>query len=132
MASKQLILDMFACANRNDFEGLSALLADDYAMQVLPASLGVPPMNKERFIQGFTKMSTLFPNLKFHEPEEVIVADNTVIVHMKASGSNDAGATYSNELIHIFRLNGDGKVASLKEFMDAKAVGMLMQLNAGA
>ncbi|KAJ7262890.1 hypothetical protein C8J57DRAFT_1334078 [Mycena rebaudengoi] len=137
MASKQLILDMFACANRKDFEGLSALLADDYAMQVLPASLGVPPMNKERFLQGFTKMSTLFPNLKFHEPEEVIVANNTVIVHvqlnsMKASGSNDAGATYSNELIHIFRINGDGKVASLKEFMDAKAVGMLMQLNAGA
>ncbi|KAJ7262888.1 hypothetical protein C8J57DRAFT_1334072 [Mycena rebaudengoi] len=131
MASKQLILDLFACLNRKDIEGLPAFLADDYAMQVLPSSLGVPPMNKEQFLQAVSRMSTLFPNLKFHEPEEVIVADNAVIVHIKASGSNDAGATYNNEYIHIFRLNGDGKVASLKEFLDAKVVEKLMQLSAG-
>ncbi|KAJ7207343.1 hypothetical protein C8J57DRAFT_1484594 [Mycena rebaudengoi] len=132
MASKQLILDMFACVNRKDIEGLSAFLADDYALQVLPSSLGVPAMNKEQFLQAVSRMSTLFPNLTFHEPEEVIVADNAVVVHIKASGSNDAGATYNNEYIHIFRLNGDGKVVSAKEFLDAKVLEKMMQLGAGA
>ncbi|KAJ7207345.1 hypothetical protein C8J57DRAFT_1734173 [Mycena rebaudengoi] len=131
MASKQLILDIYGCVNRKDIEGLSAFLADDYAMQVLPASLGLPPMNKEQFLQAVSRMSTLFPNLTFHEPEEVIVADNVIVVHMKADGSNDA-ATYSNEYMYIFRLNADGKVVSVKEFLDAKAVEKLMQLSAGA
>ncbi|KAJ7262887.1 hypothetical protein C8J57DRAFT_1470865 [Mycena rebaudengoi] len=131
MASKQLILDIYGCVNRNDIEGLSAFLADDYAMQVLPASLGLPPMNKEQFLQAVSRMSTLFPNLTFHEPEEVIVADNVIVAHMKADGSNGA-ATYSNEYMYIFRLNADGKVVSVKEFLDAKAVEKLMQLSAGA
>jgi ketosteroid isomerase-like protein len=68
MASKQLILDMFACVNRKDVEGLSAFLADDYALQVLPSSLGVPPMNKEQFLQAVSRMSTLFPNLTVIHP----------------------------------------------------------------
>jgi hypothetical protein len=34
--------------------------------------------------------------------------------------------------MYIFRLNADGKVVSVKEFLDAKAVEKLMQLSAGA
>jgi hypothetical protein len=89
MASKQLILDMFACANRKDFEGLSALLADDYAMQVLPASLGVPPMNKERFLQGFTKMSTLFPNLKVIHPLFPLISAWSSHIPLRISSSTN-------------------------------------------
>ncbi|KAJ7262886.1 hypothetical protein C8J57DRAFT_1231494 [Mycena rebaudengoi] len=131
-SSKQLCLDMFACLNTKDIDALSTFVADDFSMQIFPGSLGLPDMNKAQWLQATLRMSTLFPNLTFHEPEEIIIADNAVVLHMKSNGSTDAGVTYSGEYLYIFRINADGKVASIKEFVDAKAVAKLMQLGSGA
>jgi ketosteroid isomerase-like protein len=62
--SKQVVLDFFAARLKKDFKGLEAFLTDDFTATILPASLGIPVMNKEKFIAGAKRMASSIPDLK--------------------------------------------------------------------
>jgi hypothetical protein len=62
--SKQIILDFFASGNNKDTDALSAALADDFTGTMLPSSLGIPTMNKEKFTAGAVKFTGSIPDLK--------------------------------------------------------------------
>ncbi|KAJ7264573.1 hypothetical protein C8J57DRAFT_1713413 [Mycena rebaudengoi] len=113
--SKQIILDFFASGNNKDTDALSALLADDFTGTLLPSSLGVPTMNKEKFTAGAVKFTSDVPDAKY-TIEEILEAGSAVVVHSKASG-----AGFSNEFIWIFHISG-GKITSMKQFGDAQVL----------
>ncbi|KAJ7256916.1 hypothetical protein C8J57DRAFT_554341 [Mycena rebaudengoi] len=121
--SKQAVLDFFAAGNSKDLTALRAILADDFTATILPSSLGLPIMTKEKFLAGAEKMVAGIPDLKFADPEEIIEAGSSVVVHTKMSGTG-----YSNEYIYIFHVAG-GKIASMKQFTDALVVAALMAKN---
>ncbi|KAJ7257649.1 hypothetical protein C8J57DRAFT_1721029 [Mycena rebaudengoi] len=128
MHSKQLAYDFLHALTGNDAEKLSALVTDDFTLQVLPASAGFPALNKEQWIQTELRLSAVVPNGKFEQPDEIIVADNAIVFHTKAHGSTDTGMKISNEFIYILRINKDGKISSTTQFVDAKAADKLTPL----
>jgi hypothetical protein len=64
MHSKQLAHDFLHALTGNDAEKLSALVTDDFTLQVLPASAGFPALNKEQWIQTELRLSAVVPNGK--------------------------------------------------------------------
>ncbi|KAJ7262906.1 hypothetical protein C8J57DRAFT_1630658 [Mycena rebaudengoi] len=126
--AKQLARDFLHALTAKDAEKLSALVSDDFTVQVLSASVGFPALNKEQWIQTELRVNAVVPNLKFEEPDEIMVADNAIVLHTKVHGSTDTGMKYSNEFIYILRINKDGKISSTTEFVDSKAVEALIPL----
>ncbi|KAJ7262898.1 hypothetical protein C8J57DRAFT_1334088 [Mycena rebaudengoi] len=125
--AKQLVHDFLHALTAKDAGKLSALAADDFTLQVLPSSVGFPTLNKEQWVQTALRVTEVVPNLKFEDPDEIIVSDNAIVLHTKAQGSTAKGTKYSNEFIYILRINKDGKIWSTTEFVDAKAVDALIK-----
>ncbi|KAJ7257018.1 hypothetical protein C8J57DRAFT_1517067 [Mycena rebaudengoi] len=90
---KQVVLDSFAARNSKDLTALGAIFADEFTTTILPLSLGLPIMTKEKFLAGAEKTVAGIPDLKFTDSEETIEAGSSVVVHTKMKGTG-----YINEM----------------------------------
>ncbi|EJD50168.1 hypothetical protein AURDEDRAFT_182601 [Auricularia subglabra TFB-10046 SS5] len=125
-ANVRLARQFLLAISTKDFAGLAAILSDDFAVQVLPESLGMGETSKEKFLgnlaglENLTNTGTM--NLK---PLEIIdaPATNQVVAHAKIvdTFSKDGKTPFTNEYIFIFNF-ADGKITGGKEFVDSKTL----------
>ncbi|KAJ6489671.1 hypothetical protein C8R47DRAFT_1071510 [Mycena vitilis] len=112
----------------NHHATIMACYADsaDVSVQVLPATMGVPKMDRAAYSDLFRKGLANFKRFKM-TLYEVIEAGSAFTVHAASEGESVAGTPWRNEYMFIIHFTppSDGnlpKIISLKEFVDSAAV----------
>ncbi|KAG6809477.1 hypothetical protein H0H92_016084 [Tricholoma furcatifolium] len=125
--SSAIITQYFEYLNTYNFDGLASLVSDNFTHEFRPTSIngmGLPVRNATQVIDWLKNLQQLIVSLNFGTPVETIVAADAVVVHVHSNGATSLGKSFPNEHLFIFHLSG-GKITSVKEFMDSKAVAQL-------
>ena len=124
MSRSTLLLTVFAVINGYNTwtpEAIMACRAPNCIHQVLPASLGRPPLNNEQYLAYFTPIMPAFKN--FHLTVKNTIVDEEarkVVLHASSTATTDLG-DYSNEYMLVLQMAEDGtKVVRVDEFLDSK------------
>jgi len=121
----QNALDFITLLDNREYHVLASVMAPDFTHRFLPASLrgfGMAVRNKEEFIQHIKDLESVFERLNYQPPLEIIEAEDVIVLHMVTDGKTRSGKPYDNEYVFTFRFNPDGKILSVKEFMDSQYV----------
>ncbi|KZV99714.1 hypothetical protein EXIGLDRAFT_724270 [Exidia glandulosa HHB12029] len=121
----QLVQAYLAAARACDDTALAAIVTSDFAMSVLPASLGMPPdapfEHWKASVQGL-KMKLMGGRLGI-EVLEQIDAGNKIVLHLRNVDTVSVeGKAFTNEYIVILTTmeeSGALKIKHLKEFVDS-------------
>lgn len=102
-------------------EAIMANRAPDCITQILPASLGRPPMDNERYLAYFAPIMPAFKN--FHVTVKHTIVDEearNVVMHAHSTATTELG-DYSNEYMLVLHMTVDGtKLVRFEEFLDSK------------
>ena len=102
-------------------EAIMAYRAPDCITQILPASLGRPPMNNEQYLAYFAPIMPAFKN--FHVTVKHTIVDEearNVVMHAHSTATTELG-DYSNEYMLVLYMTVDGtKLVRFEEFVDSK------------
>ncbi|KAH8104840.1 hypothetical protein BXZ70DRAFT_623247 [Cristinia sonorae] len=113
-----------ALIETRDVQDLESAITDDFAIQVLPKSLGRPQLHKEEYLK-YSNSFTFHVVRDFEATiQEVVETADKVVLHASSKATSATGFPYSNEYIIIFHLalqpDGQYKVKYLKEFVDSQ------------
>jgi steroid delta-isomerase-like uncharacterized protein len=130
--NKQLVLDLFARVNAGDIAGAGALMAEDLVNHAaIPEAQG-----RAGFERIIGKLRGGFPDLRM-EVQDVIAADDRVVVRGTMTGTNKGALQFSNfpipatgravttEQIHVYRV-ANGRI--VEHWSGRDDVGMFRQL----
>ncbi|KAI1331395.1 hypothetical protein F5Y16DRAFT_395278 [Xylariaceae sp. FL0255] len=122
------------------YESLSVLqllspLSADFHHQILPASLNMPRLNKEKFAKHAAGIFALFDEFRM---TPVIVVDyptggsSMVAIHARMRGVLKGGkGEWTNECVMMIHLSEDGtEVVDIKEFVDSAKAREMAQMHA--
>ncbi|KAJ6489649.1 hypothetical protein C8R47DRAFT_1320203 [Mycena vitilis] len=125
----QALLAWVDAVQSNDPAAMLACYDDsaEVSIQVLPASMGLPKMNKAAYADPLRKNLANYKKYIKMTLYEVIEAGSAITVHAASEGESVSGTPWKNEYILIFHFTqpSDGnlpKIVSFKEFMDSAAV----------
>ncbi|KAJ7665034.1 hypothetical protein DFH06DRAFT_1186432 [Mycena polygramma] len=124
----QAFLAWVDAVQSNDHATILACYDDsaNVSVQVLPASIGLPKMDKAAYSDLFRKSLANFKYIKM-TLYEIIEAGSAFTVHAASEGESVSGTPWKNEYIFIIHFTppSDGclpKIVSFKEFVDSAAV----------
>jgi len=121
----QNALDFITELDNRDYTALAATMAPDFTHRFLPATLGglgTPVRSKEELIEFAKGLEAIFERINFQSPLEITETKDAVILHMVSDGKTRSGKPYKNEYMFTFRFNAEGKILSVKEFLDSHYV----------
>lgn len=105
-----------------NFEMLESTLSEDYKMEVLPRSLGIPTRGKEEWLQTCKESNILEPGYRV-DVIDINESPGRIWVHATVYARAKTGQSYENEYLLMFCLttddSGQPKIRELKEFMDS-------------
>lgn len=97
--------------------------------QILPLSLGRPPMNNEEYTTYFGAFIPAFRNFKVTIKDTVIDEKERKICMWASSTAETAIGPYSNEYMLLLKCDEEGKVEWVGEFVDTSvSIGYLGRL----
>ncbi|MCJ1307163.1 hypothetical protein MMC25_000809 [Agyrium rufum] len=117
IATAQTVFDAY---NSWSFDAIVAFRTDDCVQQILPASLGRPPVNNTEFEATLKPIMPAFRDwtLTMHDMVVDEVAGK-VVMHVSSNAVTDIGP-YDNEYILILTMTEDGtKVKKFVQFADS-------------
>ncbi len=119
--NKALVTRFFAALNAGDVEAIVDAYAEDGCVQTMGETLISGVMNRDQIAESAGGVFDVFPEgLKFKVLGMVAEGDK-VAVEAMSEGEHISGQTYSNEYHFLFQFR-DGKLLSLKEYMDTEHV----------
>ncbi len=95
--------------------------APSFTYRVLPASLGMPPRDKDAFLQQAGRIFSIFSSFAM-VPQQIFEDDhsNAVIVYAKMVGELKGLGPWENECVIVLRMSEDGtEVVEQTEFVDS-------------
>ena len=98
-----------------------ALRAPDCTNIILPASLGIKPMNNEEYAAFLAPSLTAFRN--FHLTVHDITVDEIagkVAMHLTSESSTDIGAYHNEYMVSLVLTEDRKKIKKFVEFVDSK------------
>ncbi|KAJ7769663.1 hypothetical protein DFH07DRAFT_806625 [Mycena maculata] len=122
----QTLLGFAGAMKARDHTALLASFDDSAIIEILPKSLGRPPMDKPTYAEYIKGNWGKFKSFDL-TIETVIEAGSIFTVHAASKGEAVSGAAWANEYIIIFQLTtpeagGVPKIVSQKEFVDSAAM----------
>ncbi|KAH8079418.1 hypothetical protein BXZ70DRAFT_648282 [Cristinia sonorae] len=107
-----------------DFELLEGTLSEEFRMEVLPRSLGIPGRGKEEWVRTCREGNVLEPGYRL-DIMDINESPGRIWIHATVHARAKTGQSYENEYLLMFRLttpdeeSGTPKILELKEFMDS-------------
>ena len=127
--TRTLIETFVAARDAGDRDRVAAMVTDDVEY-VLPASLGIDPLDGEAAIDALSGATTgRFFDLSTikREVSRIIVEGEVAAVEQTMTGTTLEGKDYANEYVWIYELR-DGKFARLIEHVDTLAAARTLNL----
>jgi ketosteroid isomerase-like protein len=120
-----VVSGVYAAFGRGDVEGLLAPLAADVSWDADWADLfsqraGIPVVAPRRGIDGVREFLALVGTYQLHDFRvlDLMASDRQVTAQIVIELSYPNGGRYRDEELHLWRFNGDGKVAALRHYVD--------------
>ncbi|KAI0070528.1 hypothetical protein K474DRAFT_1679666 [Panus rudis PR-1116 ss-1] len=118
----QTIIRWLTALSEVDVKTLDEILAPEFEVQILPASVKKPSMKREAWLESFQQVrKDIIVELKF-DVHEIIEGQGSVAVHLTTDGKSATGSSYTHNMIQLFRLKDEGgkiQITSFIEFMDS-------------
>lgn len=115
----QHIVDGSGSRGKASFDKAFALVSDDFEIEVLPKTLGMPKMGLARYRKWLEPMvADMFSDFSI----TVVAAtaqDDRVVVEATSSATPTDGRFYGQEYFIAFKFNADGQITHVKEFVDS-------------
>ncbi len=120
-SNKERVSRFFEVLNAGDIDALVDSYANEGSYQTMGETLISGVMNRDQIAESAGGVFDVFPEgLKFKVLGMVAEGDK-VAVEAMSEGEHISGQTYSNEYHFLFQFR-DGKLLSLKEYMDTEHV----------
>ncbi len=119
--NKQFVRDFFDALNAGDVDRIVAAYTEDGTVETMGNTLISGVSSRDEIAAAAGGIYDVFPDgLRFSITGMVAEGDK-VAVEAESEGEHVSGQTYANQYHFLFELK-DGKLASLKEYMDTELV----------
>ena len=119
--NKQIARDFFATISRSDIPTMLDFYAEDGTVETMGNTLISGKMNKEQMKVGAALILDAFPKGIVFTIHNLTAEGDRVAVEAESHGIHASGKPYNNKY-HFFMTFRDGKVVSLKEYMDTEHI----------
>ena len=119
--NKQLVRDFFEALNTGDVERIVAAYAEDGQLQTMGNTLISGVYSRDQIAAAAGGIYDVFPDGLHFTIKDMVAEGDKVAVEAESEGEHVSGQTYANQYHFLFELR-DGKLASLKEYMDTELV----------
>ena len=119
--NKQFVRDFFAALNAGDVERIVAAYAEDGQLRTMGNTLISGVASRDEIAAAAGGIYDVFPNGLRFTIKDMVAEGDKVAVEAESEGEHISGQTYANQYHFLFELR-DGKLASLKEYMDTELV----------
>jgi ketosteroid isomerase-like protein len=114
----------FAAVNAEDWAAVGNLFTSDGEL----AAVGAPPRRGREAIAAHFPWTLAALPVHHDEPTRIVVAGAVVLVEIRFSGRNRAGAEVAFDAVDVFDLTADGTaIARLTSWYDTAAVGRMVR-----
>ena len=114
----------FAAVNAEDWTAVGTLFTADAEL----AAVGAPPRHGREAIAGHFPWTLAALPVHHDEPTRVVVAGSVVLVEIRFTGRNRAGAEVAFDAVDVFDLTDDGTaIERLTSWYDTAAVGRMVR-----
>ncbi len=114
----------FAAVNAEDWAAVGNLFTADAAL----AAVGAPTRHGREAIAGHFPWTLAALPVHHDEPTRVVVAGTVVLVEIRFSGRNRAGAEVAFDAVDVFDLTDDAAaIRRLSSWYDTAAVGRMVR-----
>ena len=124
--NKQIVNNFFEMVSEGNTSGAFELV-DNKAKWWIPGDLPFSgDKTKEEYLQVVGAIKNGFPNGFKLIVKSAIVEGNKVAAEVESEGTHTSGKSYNNKYHFLFEIE-DGKIVSVKEYMDTLHLYQLMQ-----
>ena len=96
--------------------------------QILPLSLGMPPMDNKEYVTYFSKILPAFRDFKLTVKDMVVDERERKVCIWASSTAETVIGRYENEYMILIKCDEEGKVEWFGEFVDASVAGFFRRL----
>ena len=107
--------------NSWDITAIMGLRAPDCVNYVLPASMGLEPMNNDQYVSFLTPTMPAFQNFQLAVRNTIV--DETareVVMHLTSTASTALGEYHNEYMVTLHITEDGGKIDRFEEFVDSK------------
>ncbi len=119
--NKQFVRDFFDALNHGDVDRIVAAYADDGQLETMGNTLISGVATRDEIAAAAGGIYDVFPNGLRFTINDMVAEGDKVAVEAESEGEHVSGQTYANQYHFLFELR-DGKLVSLKEYMDTELV----------
>jgi ketosteroid isomerase-like protein len=119
--NKAQVLRFFKAMNEGDIDTILDSYAEDGMLQTMGNTLISGQFTKAQIAAAAQGIYQAFPEGISFTITGMTAEGDKVAVEATSSGAHSSGSTYSNEYHFLFTF-ADGKISSLKEYMDTERV----------
>lgn len=120
-ANKAIVRQFFEAMNNADIDFIVDTYAPDGFLHTMGGTLISGTFSREQIAASAGSIFEVFPHGLQFEIIDMVGEGNKVAVEAVGEGEHVSGQTYSNEYHFLFEFR-DGKLLSLKEYMDTERV----------
>jgi len=100
--------------NTADVDNMSKILADNFTSTIRPATLGVPVVGKQPYLDRM-KAAGISYGLAMPKPEDIMETSDALVFYTNANGTTASGFPWINEYIFRIRFDNQDKIASVDD-----------------
>ncbi|WP_262697439.1 MULTISPECIES: nuclear transport factor 2 family protein [Streptomyces] len=126
--NKETVRAFIDALNRQDLDGLGALLADDATWTVCARDIPGAGSHEKKTVLGRVlpaAMAIFEPGEPKTEITRMIAEGDMVSAEMVSHGRLRHGAVYSNQYSHVYEIH-QGRITAIREYTDTDYAGKIM------
>lgn len=120
-ANKQRVTDFFTALNNGDVDAIVGAYAPNGSVRTMGDTLISGTFTREQVAATAGGIFDVFPKGLTFTVQGMVAEGDKVAVEAQSDGEHVSGKNYSNEYHFLFEFS-DGKLLSLKEYMDTERV----------
>jgi ketosteroid isomerase-like protein len=119
-----IIAGIYEAFGRGDIDHILGLIADDCAwdswLDNHGQNAGIPPMTRRHGPAGVAEFFVYVATMQIQDFQvlDMLASDGQVVVEVQISIAMPDGGSLTDEELHLYSLNDDGKISRMRHYVD--------------